>query len=665
MAVKASASITLTRVDDGAAGPAGVGISNIVNYYLASPNNTGITTSTSGWTTSVQTMTATNKYLWNYQAITYSDNSTSRTSALIIGVYGDKGPTGATGATGNGISTITEYYLVSSSNSGITTSTSGWSTTIPTMTATNKYLWNYEVIKYTNNTTSTGTPKIIGVYGDKGATGATGPAGVGIQSVDVEYYLSTSNTTQSGGSWSTTAPSWADGKYMWSRTKTVTTAGATTYSNPVCITGGKGPSGSTGATGATGKGVASIIEEYYLSTSKTTQTGGSWVTIAPTWSTGKYMWTRSKITYNNPTSTEYTTPVCDSSWEAVNEIDVANRNEWLWSNFEGIQPSRITFQYGGEVVDLPTDNPTGFKKAFHSTNTNSRLHLSWKPEYTSSGLGKKFIFSCWIKYTNVAQSTNSWNVLNMFKQNLKYKLSDGTESSTSYMTPGSFTGTSEWKKVTYEQTFSKTNAVSMLTNLWIGLESTSSGEFWVTGIQVCEGNKLGAWTPAPEDANTEYDGIYDLITDKEVTITQNYQTDLSLLEKNIQLSVSENYAEKSAVASIEQNLTSKIDQTARDVTINFNTANNETRGELESFRTEVNSYIKFDTDGMELGKSSSKFKAKLTNEKLAFLEDGSEIAYISNKEMNITDANITNQLTIGKFAFVPRSNGNTSLKWIG
>ena len=75
--------------------------------------------------------------------------------------------------------------------------------------------------------------------------------------------------------------------------------------------------------------------------------------------------------------------------------------------------------------------------------------------------------------------------------------------------------------------------------------------------------------------------------------------------------------------------------------------------------------MKFDNTGLELGKTDSKFKAKLSTTKLSFLEDSTEVAYISNKKMYITDAEITNQLTIGKFAFVPRANGNTSLKWIG
>lgn len=119
-----------------------------------------------------------------------------------------------------------------------------------------------------------------------------------IETVDVEYYLSTSATSLSGGSWSTTAPTWTNGKYMWMRTKITDGAGNVTYSpdkNGTCITG------ATGATGSSGKGIASIVEEYYQSTSATTLSGGSWSTTPPTWVDGKYIWTRSVITYTDNT----------------------------------------------------------------------------------------------------------------------------------------------------------------------------------------------------------------------------------------------------------------------------------------------------------------------------------------------------------------------------
>lgn len=98
------------------------------------------------------------------------------------GPQGEKGEQGPAGTSGRGIKTITEYYLISSAKTGITTASSGWSTSVPTMTATNKYLWNYEKFTFTDNTTATTTPKIIGIYGDKGATGATGPSGIIVSS---------------------------------------------------------------------------------------------------------------------------------------------------------------------------------------------------------------------------------------------------------------------------------------------------------------------------------------------------------------------------------------------------------------------------------------------------------------------------------------------------
>lgn len=142
--------------------------------------------------------------------------------------------------------------------------------------------------------------------------------------VDVEYYLSTSPTSLSGGSWSTIAPTWVNGKYMWSRTVTIDGSGNKTYSpnqNGVCIAGAqgatgakgdkgdKGETGATGGTGAAGKGVKTIVEQYYKSTSATAMSGGSWSTTYPGWENSKYIWTRSVITYtDNTTST--TTAVC-------------------------------------------------------------------------------------------------------------------------------------------------------------------------------------------------------------------------------------------------------------------------------------------------------------------------------------------------------------------
>ena len=159
----------------GEKGATGKSIGSVVNYYLATASSSGVTTSTSGWTTTAQSVSASKKYLWNYEVIKYTDGTTASTTVpCIIGAYGDKGATGAqgpqgnAGATGKGIKSVTEKYAVSSSN---TTPPTSWSTTLQTMTSVHKYLWNYETITYTDNTTSDTTKRVIGVYGDTGATG--------------------------------------------------------------------------------------------------------------------------------------------------------------------------------------------------------------------------------------------------------------------------------------------------------------------------------------------------------------------------------------------------------------------------------------------------------------------------------------------------------------
>lgn len=88
------------------------------------------------------------------------------------------------------------------------------------------------------------------------------------------------------------------------------------------INPGSGPPGPPGEKGDTGTGVGSIKAQYYISDSKTEPSGGSWIEVAPTnWVPGKYLWIRDKVTYTNPESTQYTEPYCDSSWEAVKDLE--------------------------------------------------------------------------------------------------------------------------------------------------------------------------------------------------------------------------------------------------------------------------------------------------------------------------------------------------------
>lgn len=191
---------------------------------------------------------------------------------------------------GRGVASTTVEYQASTS--GTTVPTGTWSATIPTV-AQGSYLWTKTTTNYTSGNPTIGYSVarmgVNGAKGDKGEIGQTGPQGP--QGVKGE----TGSQGPQG------------------------LKGDTGPQGPQGLKGDKGATGAQGPTGATGTGVASMTQQYYMSDSKTTQTGGSWVESMPTWLNGKYLWTRYKVVYKNPASTVYTTPVCDSSWEAVNE----------------------------------------------------------------------------------------------------------------------------------------------------------------------------------------------------------------------------------------------------------------------------------------------------------------------------------------------------------
>ena len=172
-----------------------------------------------------------------------------------------------------------------------------------------------------------------------------------------------------------------------------------------------------------------------------------------------------------------------------------------------------------------------------------------------------------------------------------------------------------------------------------------------------------------EEAFVDYGIVSDISSIKQELKTA--YSEISRSASDIILKVSESYASKDDVTAINSEFSTKIEQTSSYVDLRFNTVKNETEtinGIITSNQQLLEEYIRFKGALIELGKTGNSFVAKLSNEKLAFLEDGFEIAYISNKKLYITDAEVRNKLTIGNptngyFDFIPRSNGNLSVKW--
>ena len=120
-----------------------------------------------------------------------------------------------------------------------------------------------------------------------------------ITGVDIYYAKNSDPTTPPESGWSTIAPQWEDGKHIWQKTVTTYDNNSQEVSDPVCITGEKG------ASGEQGRSIVSIEEQYYLSTSSSSATGGSWSSTQQDYVSGKYYWIRSKIVWANPTETTY------------------------------------------------------------------------------------------------------------------------------------------------------------------------------------------------------------------------------------------------------------------------------------------------------------------------------------------------------------------------
>lgn len=186
-------------------------------------------------------------------------------------------------------------------------------------------------------------------------------------STKVQYALSDSKTTAPTSGWSTTAPAWVDGEYMWQRTVTTYGDGTTDTSDATCISGATGQTGATGAKGATGTGVKGIVPQYYLSTSNTTQTGGSWSSSEPTWASGKYIWTRSYITWSDDT-TSYTTAVLANGLNQANStassaVSIANGKTAAY--YSASAPSGGSYK----TNDIWYDTDDGYRMYYYNGST--------------------------------------------------------------------------------------------------------------------------------------------------------------------------------------------------------------------------------------------------------------------------------------------------------
>lgn len=475
------------------------------------------------------------------------------------------------------------------------------------------YIWKRTITHYTDGTNDT-VWEYSGV-GEKGNTGANG------QTSHVHFAFADNAT---GGGFSLTTPKaymgwYADfneaastdpTKYRWSKWK--------------------GDQGLPGKPGTDGK--TSYFHMAYAD-SADGRTGFSF----------KESGQQYQGYYTDFTQTSSTDPKKYTWMDRRAGVEVSGRNLWIQSKAAG----------GFVEETLPDNHVTGQKKCYRIPN-NNELAFNIEPDF-SSRLYRKVTFSAWVKYENVVQGTNGWNVFNCFKHTLYCKNSStGATSTASHLTLGGFVGTSDWKYITYTYDYAAIKSYDQLkTTIRFNLEGAKSGTAWVTGVMVQFGNVATGHVWAPEDIQADIDSKADQ------TLTQEQLN--ALAEKNNLIK-----AEMEAKASIDT-----VDKwiTAYENYVKANDADKakseqalkEASERILGMRYEVNDlkfvwdaidrFMSFQNEGLVIGKKDGSAYAKFSDDRISLFSGSSEVMYISQGTLNIANGIFTKTIQIGRFRF--------------
>ena len=605
----------------GQKGSTGVGIKSVTEYYLATASSSGVTTSTSGWTTAIQTITSDKKYLWNYEVITYTDNTTSTTTPIVIGVFGN------TGNTGKGIKSVTEYYLATSSSSGVTTSTSGWTTTMQSLTATNKYLWNYELITYTDNTTATINPVIIGAYGDKGNQGDKGVPAVTFQVYAPNGYLLTKDLT------SLTLQTFA---YEGS---TSITSGATYQWAQYTEDAWENISGATSQTLTVTKNDVEKSKSYKCTMTYKSQQYTSTVTV------------------------QDKTDTYDSLLQVITRYSPTNRIYWVLYSAVYSEEGEIDTLLGSVSVTAPTSPTTG-QYWYKIDETNYTVTLM------------KYSGTAWAETTDKQELVYDWSLLN----DANKIMSLGSQSKVKIITSSDFSKTctvqcnirgSESIPISYSNQILIDPSDPIVSSaeptnpthgqLWIRMGANSLYTLLVWDAS------LEQWVVSETDSRVkvhiskpssyEIGDVWVVGSDYEPTIYINgvAQTTKHLVGTMLKAQYSsQSYKDSDWVEAL-----------------NYKNDINDLKENLNMY----NQFFSADEDGLVMQAKDkngviSEFKTKLTHTELGFYQGENKVAHINNNQLNISKAEITNGMTIkgdapvleiGNFIIIQESNGSLSI----
>lgn len=171
-----------------------------------------------------------------------------------------------------------------------------------------------------------------------------------------------------------------------------------------------------------------------------------------------------------------------------------------------------------------------------------------------------------------------------------------------------------------------------------------------------------------EEMNSEASKKETSINNTISEVSTTLQSNIEQTEELIRREVTENYTAKSDFETYQSQVSTKFDQTSEDFLFQFTELTQQISNLDDDTKAQFNElikYIRFESGNIILGEVGNEITLKIQNDRIAFLQNNLEVAYLSNNTLYITDTRVLNSIRIGNFAFIPRSNGNLSFKKVG
>lgn len=367
----------------------GASITTDTLHYLATSLSSGVTINTSGWTTTIQTMTSEKRYLWTYHTYHKASGQSVNTNPVITGVYGDTGQAGEDGKDANIWTTTT---APSTPNYTFTISNLTGGTGTPQVGDVILYsYYRYTITSVSTSTVLAGTRvSLRGATGTAGkwytgnkitgtSTTATVFSDSGISSAVVgDMYLNTNtnNTYRCTTAGNASTAKWvyvdniqgAQGEQGPQGPQGIQgETGAQGPQGETGATGPQGPQGETGAQGPTGPagsdgddGVSvTMVQPYYCLSASSSQLAGTetWGTSIPTPTSAlPYIWTKDLVTFSNNTSSYSTAVYNEALTYAVSTAEEAltiaeGIDEHFWYDNTGAHVTQVTQEEWNDSTD--------------------------------------------------------------------------------------------------------------------------------------------------------------------------------------------------------------------------------------------------------------------------------------------------------------------------